>query len=96
MESSRVWAEATSIFINNHTIGMNRNWNNVFLHRNRILIISLSVEELPQPRHLVISNLFLCLQFGFKDHIAILITDQRDWPLAECVCVNAESLAQFA
>ena len=35
-------------------------------------------EELLKPGHLIINDLLLCFQLGFKDHISILIAHQRD------------------
>lgn len=92
LESIYLWAETISRFVNNHAVGMNRYGNNVFLHLDCVLVFSLAVEELSQPRHLVINNLPLCFQLGFKDHESILIADQRNWPLAERIDVNAESV----
>ena len=69
---------------------MNSNWNNVFLNCDGVFIISLPVEELLKPGHLVINYFLLCLQLGFKNHITIVIAHDRHWSLAKRIDVNAE------
>lgn len=84
------------MFIHDFAVRLNGDRDNVFLSFDGVLVFSLAVEELLKPGHLVINNFLLRFQFGFKDHVSILIADQRDWPLAKCVDVNAEAVPEFA
>jgi hypothetical protein len=89
LESIRLWVKATPILVHNLAIRLNGNGDDIFLNFNGVLVFSLAVEELPQPRHLVINDLLLCFQLGFKNNVTILIADQRDWSLAKRVDENA-------
>src|ERR1041385_3425015 len=93
--SIHIRAETITCFVNNYAVGMDSNGNNVFLYRHGIFKLTLSVKELLKPCHLIIYDLFLRLQLGFKNHIAILVADDRHWTLAESINVNAVAIAQL-
>src|SRR6478736_5769754 len=83
--------ETSTVLVHNFAVGLNRNRHNVFLSFNGIFVFPLAVKKLPQPRHLIIHNLLLRLQLGFKHNVTVLIANQRHWPLAECVDVNTKA-----
>ena len=92
LESIRFRTKTAPVFVHNFAIRLNCDGNNIFLRFDGVLIFSLAVEELLKPGDLVINDLLLRFQLGFKNHVSILIADQRHWPLAECVDVNAEAV----
>ena len=66
-------------------------WNDEFLSDNRVLEFPFAIKELPEPRHHVVCNFHLRLQFSFKHRVPFAITDHRYRALAERVDVDAES-----
>ena len=83
------------MFVHDFAIRLNCDGDDIFLSFDGVFVFSLTIEELLQPGHLVINNLLLRFQLSFKNQIPVLIADQWDWPLAECVDVNTEAVSNF-
>src|ERR1041385_7389230 len=89
MKSKHLWAKAISVLVRNHSVGMNRNRNDIFLNFNGILELSLAIKKLLKPNDLVINNFFLGLELSFKNHIPVVVTHDWNWSFAKRGDVDA-------
>lgn len=91
---SDFFAETPPVFVHNRAVRKHHHWNHVFLHRDRIVKITLPIDKFPQAHHHKIRDFTLRFHLGHKNtwHVFVFPHRQRR-PLKEGIRVDTESVA---